>query len=613
MPTYCQLCTHIRISYAYVCATYRYDVDGDEDVSIDMYTAAGMVKHAYIQQRRLKSCFSVSGRYTQLAAMSVAELVVELADVHPLVASTELQPETKRGMIAVVCVKVHALSSFGARDAMQLLQAATSFEGEYRELLQAAVEQRLQDATRVTKKEPVKQQLLTASVRYLTGDDWLLIDEPAQTAGIMISTIAKRYVQGGIRSLHEQTVKWAIMIVLHRIRAQQGQWPTYAMIHKWVIEFKRCVDERKRPCDLLFIERYPNDPSTLPELVFHAMYAGSDGPVSKELPGLDSLVDHVPLRSNSMLLQREKSHQDQRFGLPSNQWAMEAMWNLMKGKGKGLGSLQVQEPLPSLHIYDYPRSGTSQSLQDLVIADAPPSGQLMGETNMAACSSDVAVLQGSHAHSFSREVARSSPSPSPELSRQVARFSPSPSPDGVQRSPEPEPSAQFKPGPSRVAAVSPPVVEHAAMSEHVIAEDIEKVAYASLVKKARGMHRPAAAVKHEVKMEAGDGMGDDGGDDDDDSSDAGDVDIAAPPMKAMRAARAPLKRPASANFSSLHYKVIISKEELKKSSKKNVSSKHYIKARKFALDHGFGDSDAKEYARSIFRTAQEAWAAKTGH
>ena len=115
-----------------------------------------------------------------LVAMAAAhDIIIELADLQPLLCSDGMTDVVKTGAVDQVVAKVQALVVFDVKDATSLLGAISSLPDACKESLQRAIASRL-EASFVGGRPPTRtpQQLLTTPLQYLTSGDWLEIDAP---------------------------------------------------------------------------------------------------------------------------------------------------------------------------------------------------------------------------------------------------------------------------------------------------------------------------------------------------------------------------------------------------------------------------------------------------
>ena len=86
-------------------------------------------------------------------------------------------------------------------------------------------------------------------------------------------------------------------------------------------DFKEQFATSKQPWGFGYIVNYPQTPAELPDNIREHAYSADDGPASEYLDRLRNVVlNHIPLRRNSKLLERERRGNDasslEMHGLP---------------------------------------------------------------------------------------------------------------------------------------------------------------------------------------------------------------------------------------------------------------------------------------------------------
>ncbi len=150
------------------------------------------------------------------------------------------------------------------------------------------------------------QQLLVSILSYLTGQDWIRLEEPNSTPEQHLNVLAGRVSSLGLRNFDEQTYKGLMAIVLARHLAQHKSWPKYQVIYGWLQAFKNNCGTFKKPWNLEVLVNYPPHPRMLPSEIFAAAYPDeTDPPIDKVIENFASLQSHVILRKNNNLLVKE--------------------------------------------------------------------------------------------------------------------------------------------------------------------------------------------------------------------------------------------------------------------------------------------------------------------
>ena len=253
----------------------------------------------------------------QLAQLSVcramatlADVLTELIDVVAVLQQPSLSGPVKATLVQSLCQKISRIAAFDVGTSRKLFDAVKAAEmaSEHKAPLDAAIEKRLMDGMTKTVKSIVVPQALLNVCDYLTNGDWVELEAPSAYPATMMQTICRRFARLNMRSCSEQTVKYAITVVLYMVKQRTSSWPLYAQLHDWVIHFKKEFEIHAKSVDasLPFPARFPASPHQLPEALFKKAYLDADPPISRVVVQLESLSSHIPLRANSALLLRER-------------------------------------------------------------------------------------------------------------------------------------------------------------------------------------------------------------------------------------------------------------------------------------------------------------------
>ena len=122
-----------------------------------------------------------------------------------------------------------------------------------------------------------KPQTLVDIQNYLTHNDWLVLEDINSSLVKKQNTLALRLRQLGVVSLHEQTCKAAVSLILHTL----SSLPPYDVIHSMVMDFKGAFAASGGACKSgIYINKYPVNPSDLPVQLFKDAY-GAEVPPAK--------------------------------------------------------------------------------------------------------------------------------------------------------------------------------------------------------------------------------------------------------------------------------------------------------------------------------------------
>ena len=546
---------------------------------------------------------------------SVGEILTELADVEIMVNNPRRSHDLKAGMVDALAAKVRSIPVVNSAAGVQMDVAfdKSTLDEPYLSKLRLALDDRLKLGLKcLATKAGLKPQRLEHITNYLTLSDWERLELPGAQAHQIMQVIAQRLQTLGLRSLHEQTVRAAVQLTVWFVRKSSGAFPKYKLIFSWVMEFKQLYESMKAPYDHGYVQIYPMDPMQLPESVFsHAFGGDGNEPVSKSLSGFATLVDHIPLRSNSSLLAKEVAVES-RAGT-HNQMHGAVTWDDLR--------VAMQHCVGGVRPGSVPVT-FMQGQQPGPFGDQPPRGPDMG-----------ALLD---LQPQLRRCPSASPSSSPSASpvrapvgyaaqhtqMHCSSASPSHTPIGACADPNNLAFGFKPPEKGRAALVTP---DRAGPT----AEECEEAAYAALKNRKRLKtlaKKPAAACDGKSPDDPAAGSDDDGtcindehagdddDDDDDDDNDGSDVALrVAMKVSLKRPAVAPtMKKPAArfvpltANGRTIKVDVITMTAATKRQTTRNLFvNKWYRKAKVAAGQHGIKDTYA--FAKMYYKKAGEIW------
>jgi hypothetical protein len=242
---------------------------------------------------------------------SVADIKAELDDIQQLLA-TRVNPNkkapspTESSLVKSLVQKIGFLVAFSTQDAADLSSSIqdSQLHADSKDDLVQAVDSRLVAGASLACIS-TKPQYLTDINNYLTDAEWLSLNRSDLSYQSKVQIIIERLISLQIHSLHEQTVKYCIALLLAVQFKGQG-WPSYSSIHNMVVDFKKCfAASEKRGTPRLI--QYPPVADKLPEALFTEAYPDpSHPPVCREVERTRVIANaHVPLRSTSALLKKE--------------------------------------------------------------------------------------------------------------------------------------------------------------------------------------------------------------------------------------------------------------------------------------------------------------------
>ena len=162
-----------------------------------------------------------------VAMISAEDIVKEVDEVSRYLrarADMEVPPESTaqvaQGLVRSLEGRIATLRSVSPSVGLQLLTAIrdSSFAAESKDQLQVAVDARLTSTSVAGSHEPsvstLHPQKLTTPYRYLTQSDWDVIRNDTSTHADRVQKMIHRFQSVGIASLHEQTVKALIHLLV---------------------------------------------------------------------------------------------------------------------------------------------------------------------------------------------------------------------------------------------------------------------------------------------------------------------------------------------------------------------------------------------------------------
>ena len=237
------------------------------------------------------------------AMWAVSDIVLELQSSGRLLAGKDECDPFAAALVQGLCAKIKGLEGFNAMHAVEIKTAAeTALPMVFQTSVGKAIEKSLLATPTCEKPSIAKPQALVEIQNYLTHNDWLVLEDINSSLIKKQNTLALRLRQLGVVSLHEQTCKAAVSLILHTL----SSLPDYDVIHSMVMDFKGAFAASGGACKSgIYINKYPVNPSDLPPQLFKDAY-GAEVPQPKVLEKLQVLKQHIPLRQTSKLLGKSK-------------------------------------------------------------------------------------------------------------------------------------------------------------------------------------------------------------------------------------------------------------------------------------------------------------------
>jgi hypothetical protein len=219
-------------------------------------------------------------------------------------------------------VKVAGLVSLSPADAVNMETALNSCNGldsarlhELKTAIDEALAKSLMKADQAGGDEDEKGGcLLISPWNYITKSDWDILCHPSTPYNKKTDIFVILFRKLGFDSLHEQTCKWVIALLLAIGCPQSGAMPKYRVIYQMIQDLKHSFASTP-PCDgVKGMKRYPLDPNDLPRHLFESAYP-HEGPDPRDVDRVAQIANyHIPLRTTSKLLKKEQDDEAKAMG-----------------------------------------------------------------------------------------------------------------------------------------------------------------------------------------------------------------------------------------------------------------------------------------------------------
>lgn len=244
---------------------------------------------------------------------SASDLVQEISKIADLLAKRkEIGNNTESmegGMKKNLVSKIEKLATLSLTEAQEIYAAiaASNLSSNFQSELTDAVDSRLCQPTPENSASlpSTKTQLLTGIALYLTHADWEGLTDPNKSLLARRSIVIVRLKKLGVKSLHEQTAKWCLAVLLSTL----PKLPDYHTIFDYLHKFKASFHEDESIPGSCFLVKYPSKPIDLPKPIWEAAYADAK-PVDPNSDRLDLIkhiaCQHIPMRKTSKLLKLDE-------------------------------------------------------------------------------------------------------------------------------------------------------------------------------------------------------------------------------------------------------------------------------------------------------------------
>ena len=202
-------------------------------------------------------------------------------------------------------------------------------------------------------------QTLKNIFKYLTANDWAVLDDRDRGIGMQVTTVADRLTKLGLFNASEETKRWGVAVLCAVCFTQlPSPKSAYALKTDLTEQIITLAEGRKALYQLPAVIKYPDAPEGLSiDHVMHA-YDMGDPPVVREIPRLYNIAMWVPMRSNNKLLRDDTTQPIQmKPGMIQNHMPgmnqMQQMYNMMQQMCAGVPAEGALSCALACHIYIY--------------------------------------------------------------------------------------------------------------------------------------------------------------------------------------------------------------------------------------------------------------------
>ena len=254
----------------------------------------------------------------------------------------EGEKQQEKSMVQGCAQRIKLLASMSLLEGKMLYEAIQEcdLKDDLKKLLRSALDTKLAAGTNAYDDNVVlRPQMLTSISNYMTKNDWKILDNPSSTYVAKTNVIVRRLKLCGVRSLHEQTAKYGVALLLTTL----SQLPSYKVIHQMLVEFKQTFHRDLTKVQVPFLRTYPENVEDLPAAITAVAFTEEDPVEPKHLENLVIIAEnHVPLRQTSKLMKmdntsmelpKNKKNQDTNKSMSSTPSPADFLGNNMEGFG----------------------------------------------------------------------------------------------------------------------------------------------------------------------------------------------------------------------------------------------------------------------------------------
>ena len=245
---------------------------------------------------------------------SIVDLKKDISDFATLLNARPEHVDLKESLSNSLCARIGKLSNLCASDAIELTEHIQANTCAISTAVQGAVDARMAACATAApsgsgaKPAAADEQSIRHVYNYFTEKDYATLDDFRASRQKKIDVIVFRLHRlGVVHPGHDSCLKWCVTVLLHCEFEHRKVWPDYASVYSI---FRDLVDyEKSTRASFPFsgIVAYPEKAEQLPNHLYKSAYDAGDPPVERYIARYIEISKHVPLRSNSSLLAKERA------------------------------------------------------------------------------------------------------------------------------------------------------------------------------------------------------------------------------------------------------------------------------------------------------------------
>ena len=199
-------------------------------------------------------------------------------------------------------------------------------------------------------------QSLKNIFKYLTANDWAILDDRDRGIGMQVTTVADRLTKLGLFHASEETKRWGVAVLCAVCFTQlPSPKSAYALRTDLTEQIITLAEGRRGLYQLPAVVKYPDAPDGLSTEHYTHAYDASDPPAAREIPRLHNIALWVPMRSTNKLLRDDTTQPIQmKPGMIQNHMPqMQQLYNMMQQMCAGVPAEGALSCALACHIYIY--------------------------------------------------------------------------------------------------------------------------------------------------------------------------------------------------------------------------------------------------------------------